>query len=79
MASNRITLKIGKSGTIMALGIRQFPTSFYVDEWEVLARVAGQAIAFGKKHAAEVEAKRIEAGKVPKASKATGPSESVEL
>jgi len=47
-ARRSLTLKVSEKGAIMLLGIRQFPVTFYVKEWERILGQADAILAFAK-------------------------------
>ena len=51
-------VKVSEKGAISVYGLRRFPITYYLDEWETLTRLGPKIIAYGKKHKSELKDKK---------------------
>lgn len=53
--ARQLTLGVSEKGAVMVLGLRKFPVTFYLDEWDAISRLIPHIKAYGQKHAAQLK------------------------
>lgn len=53
----KMSLAVSEKGGISVYGVRRFPITFYVDEWDTLLNMAQDIRAYAVAHKAELDAK----------------------
>jgi hypothetical protein len=53
-AAKKVSLKVSAKGGISLYGIRKFPVTFYVEEWERILALEEQITTFGIENAADL-------------------------
>jgi len=56
-AKRSITLQVSKKGGVSLYGIRRFPITFYLEEWNRILDMEGEIRAFLKEHEGELTKK----------------------
>jgi hypothetical protein len=50
-----IRLQVSQKGAVSLYGIRRFPVTFYVDEWETILGMADEIRTFSEEHMGELK------------------------
>jgi hypothetical protein len=50
-----IRLQVSQKGAVSLYGIRRFPVTFYVDEWETILGMADEIRTFSEEHVGELK------------------------
>jgi hypothetical protein len=56
-AGRGLSLRVSEKGAISLYGLRRFPVTFYVDEWEKILGMADEIRGFAGEHAGELKRK----------------------
>jgi hypothetical protein len=56
-AKRPITLQVSKKGAVSLYGIRRFPVTFYLEEWNRILDMEGEIRKFLEEHEAELSKK----------------------